>query len=90
MKKLINKLRHKDKWKLSFYYNKQLIKTIYVDEEEKIFNNFYSIKVRWQKHLFGKNKVQLIVKPTKIILNEKEKKHVHVGVELFEGVLVNE
>lgn len=85
--KIIDKLTHKNEWQLNFYYNRQLVKKLYVPENEQPFSKFYIISVRGKKHLFGTNKkVTMVIKPSLLKYTDTEHKKVHIEIEIFEGV----
>ena len=85
VKSLINKILKNDKWTLFIYYNGQLIKKIKVDENFKPMENFYYIRVKGFKHMFGKRKVSLLFQYNKYKMTNNEKKQVHIEVKINEG-----
>lgn len=84
----INKILKRDKWKMYLYANNQCIKKIYVDENEKPFENFYVITVYFKKHILGSNVAKIVVKPALLKYTDNANKSIHIEAELFKGVEV--
>jgi hypothetical protein len=86
--KLLNKVTKRDKWKLYLYASNQCIKKLYVEENEKPFEEFYVITVYFKKHILGSNVAKIVVKPTLLKYTDNDKKCIHIETELFKGVEV--
>lgn len=85
------KFKKENKWKVLLYFRCQYIGCQWINEEDKPMNLFYIVKVRGMKQLFGTNKkVQLIMKPILLKLTDEDKKEVHIEVETWEGVKIND
>ena len=44
IKKKIDKILKKDKWKLYLYYKNQCIKRLYIEDSEQVFSTVYKVK----------------------------------------------
>lgn len=85
------KFKKKNKWKVLLYFRCQYIGYQWINEDDKPMSLFYIVKVRGMKQLFGTNrKVQLIMKPILLKLTDEDKKEVHIEVETWEGVKIND
>lgn len=86
IKNIINRLKIK-KWKLYLYYNGVLIKKVKVYREEltKLKEKRFVINVYFKKHLFGKNKANIIVSPVVLLETLENKRSCYVGVVLEKG-----
>lgn len=86
IKNQIAYLKSRKKWKIKFYLNGQYVCSKKVTGDEIIFNSVYVIKVVGKKNLFGCNFVKTVIKPDKLLFKDIDKKEIHVGAYLFEGV----
>lgn len=74
------------KWKLYLYFNGIHIKTLKISEDTAPNEMTYPINVWFRKQLFGNNKVNIIVRPVKIIKNDEKNKKTYWEVKLEQGV----
>lgn len=88
IKNVIDKITKRNKWKLYLYASNQCIKKIYIEENEKPFNNFYVVNVYFKKHILGNSFAKIVVKPKYLKYTMNDKKTVHIEIELFKGVEV--
>lgn len=86
---LITKITKRDKWKMYLYASNQCIKKLYIDENEKPFENFYVITVFFKKHILGSNIAKIVVKPVLVKYTDNANKRIHIETKLFEGVEIN-
>lgn len=86
MKKIIDKLLKKDKWKVYLYYQNRLIKKLYVDEDFQPLDEIYIIRVYFKRYLMGTWNTQIVCQPRALKFTDNKKKAIHIEVSLFEGV----
>lgn len=86
MKKIKVKQLNKKKWTLYLYYNGLLIKKLKIDESEAPGENSYILNVWFKKQLFGSNKVNIIVKPIRLLKNDERNKKTYWGTMLDKGI----
>lgn len=77
---------NKKKWTLYLYYNGILIKKLKIDENEAPGENSYCINVWFKKQLFKSNKVNIIVKPIRLLKNDEQRKITYWGTILETGI----
>lgn len=77
---------NKKKWTLYLYYNGILIKKLKINENEAPGENNYEINVWFKKQLFGSNKVNIIVKPVRLLKNNDKEKKTYWGTILDNGI----
>lgn len=85
IKKIINRILKKDKWKAYLYYKNQQIKKIYVDKEDKVFSNIYIVNIYFKKHLFGSFFTNTMFVAKKIKFINKEAKKIYIEVDNYLG-----
>ena len=78
--------RNKKHWKLYLYLNNICIKKIYIDEETKPLDEIFVINVWFKKNLFNSLHFKTIVRPTKLIYTDLEKKETHWEFEYEKGI----
>lgn len=81
----IKKIKNK-KWKLYLYYNGILIKKVRIQPGEEPANTNYAITVYFKKHIFGSNKVGLVVRPVRLLRNDEESRKTHWGTVIDTGI----
>lgn len=86
MKRFIDKLLKRDKWKVYLYYQNRLIKRLYVEESFQPLDEIYVIRVYFKKYLMGIWNTQIVCQPKALKFTNNEKKEIHIEVSLFEGV----
>lgn len=86
MKRIIDKILKRDKWKVYLYYQNRLIKKLYVDEDFQPLEEIYIIRVYFKKYLMGSWNTQIVCQPRALKFTDNEKKAIHIEVSLFEGV----
>ena len=79
------KLFKKKKWDLYMYYNGILIKKVKIDYVDPSKNS-YVINVWFKKQIFQNIKVNIIVRPRVLLMNDESKKKTYWGVVLEEGL----
>lgn len=84
------KNKKENSWRIYFYYNEQKIKSIWIDKAEKPFEKLYTLNIYMKKHIFGSNFTSIVAKPELLKYTDKDKKTMHIEIELFKGVRVNE
>lgn len=75
------------KWTLCLYYNGILIKKKKINDIDDIC--VMNINILGHKELFGKSKINAVVRPVKLLLTEEKKKRTHWGVIFEKGVDYN-
>lgn len=85
MEKLKVKQLNRKKWTLYLYYNGVLIKKLKINENEAPSENSYVLNVWLKKQLFGTNKVNIIVKPVRLLKNDDANKKTYWGTILETG-----
>ena len=86
---MLDKLKYKwlhRKWNLYLFYDGVMIKKLRIDENTDITKQVYYIKVIGHKHLFGKNKINLMVQPIRLLKTDEDKKKTYWGVKNYLGV----
>lgn len=85
---MFKKIREKinSKWTLYLFYNGCLIKKVRIDENTTVKDLVLDIKVYGHKALFGKNIITLMVKPTKLLKTNLDKRKTYWGVVFEKGV----
>lgn len=73
------------KWKLYLYYNGILVKKLRIKSDEAPAENTYVVNVYFKKKLFGSNKVNVILKPIRILKNDEEKRKTYWGTKIELG-----
>ena len=86
MKRFIDKLLKRDKWKVYLYYQNRLIKKLYVEESFQPLDEIYVIRVYFKKYLMGIWNTQIVCQPKALKFTNNEKKEIHIEVSLFGGV----
>lgn len=79
--------KHK-KWTLYLYFNGILVKKIKIDENENPRENTYVVNVWFKKQVFKNNKVNVILKPVRILKNDEQNRKTYWGTILEEGTEV--
>lgn len=74
------------KWQLHLFYNGCLIKKVWINEDTIVKDLVLDIKVYGHKALFGKNIITLMVKPTKLLKTDLDKRKTYWGVVFEKGV----
>ena len=77
----------KKKWTLYLYYNGILIKRKKINDIDDI--KVMSINVLGHKELFNNNKINIVIRPVKLLLTDETKKKTYWGVVLEKGVEYN-
>ena len=77
----------KKKWTLYLYYNGILIKRKKIRDIDDIC--VMSINVLGHKELFNNNKINIVIRPVKLLLTDEIKKKTYWGVVLEKGVEYN-
>ena len=85
MKIKVKQIKQK-KWTLYLYYNGVLIKKLKINENEAPGENNYSVNVWFKKELFRSNKVNIIVKPIRLLKNDEKKRRTYWGTTLETGI----
>lgn len=76
----------KKRWKLYLYLNNICIKKLYIDEEIKPKEEIFVINVWFKKNLFNSNKVKIVIRPSKLIYTNMDKKETHWEFEYEKGI----
>ena len=84
MFKKIKELWNNRKWTLYLYYNGVLIKRKKIRDISSI--SVMSINIYNHKELFNKRKVNIVIRPTRLLLTNEEKKKTYWGVIFEKGV----
>lgn len=85
IRRTINKLFKRNKWKVYLYYKNQQIKKIYASEHDKILSNIYMVNIYFKRHLFGGCFVKTMFKAERIKFINKEDKKIYVEVDNYIG-----
>lgn len=85
MDKIKDKLLH-GKWTLYLFYDGVLIKKVRIPENTEINKQVLFIRVIGHKQLFGKNIVNLMVRPITLLKTDIDKKKTYWGVKHELGV----
>ena len=78
--KLKDKWLHR-KWTYYLFYNGVMIKKIKLPENIEVAKEVLYIRVHGQKHLFGKNNINLMVRPIRVLKLDIDKKEAYLGVK---------
>ena len=84
MFKKIKSLLHRDLWTLYLYYNGVCIKHKKIRDIDDI--TVMSINVLGHRELFGKNKVNIVIRPVKLLFTDEKNKKTYWGVVFEKGV----
>lgn len=79
IKSLFNK-----KWTLYLYFNGICIKRLKINDISDI--KVMSINVLGHKELFNKSKINILIRPVKLLLTDEKKKRTYWGVVFEKGV----
>lgn len=79
------KLFKSKKWTLLLYFNGILIKKIKIGVNEAPRENTYSVNVWFKKQIFKSNKVNIVVKPVRLLKTDEKNRKTYWGVILEEG-----
>ena len=74
------------KWKMHLYLNGVCIKKMKINITENPKDNIYPITIWFKKFIYGTNKVDIIVRPTRLIYTDTEKKITHWEFRYEEGI----
>ena len=74
------------KWKMHLYLNGVCIKKLKINITENPKDNIYPITIWFKKFIYGTNKVDIIVRPTRLIYTDTEKKITHWEFRYEEGI----
>lgn len=77
----------KKKWTLYLYYNGILIKRLKINDIDDI--KVMSINIWFHKELFGRNKINAVIRPVKLLYTDEKKKKTYWGVVFEKGVDYN-
>ena len=83
--KIKDKWLHR-KWDLYLFYDGTMIKRIKIDENADITKLVLYINVKGHKHLFGKNNINLMVRPIRLLKTDEENKKTYWGIRHELGV----
>ena len=85
---MLDKLKDKwlHKWNLYLYYDGVQIKKLRIYDDVKPQELVLNIRVHGHKNLFGKNNITLMVRPTKLLKTDVERKCTYWGVVFEKGV----
>ena len=72
------------KWTLYLYYNGVRIKRLKINDRNEI--KVMSINIWGHKELFGKFKINTVIRPAKLLLTDEKKKKTHWGVIFEKGI----
>ena len=81
------KLLFKKKWVMYLYYNGVLIKKVKINDIDDI--KVMSINVLFHKELFGRNKINIVIRPIRLLFTDEDKKRTYWGVAFEKGVEYN-
>lgn len=84
MLKKIKALWKNRKWTLYLYYNGILIKRKKIADISDI--SVMNINILGHKEIFGKRKINAVIRPVRLLLTEESKKRTHWGVVFEKGV----
>lgn len=74
------------KWRMHLYLNGVCIKKMKINITENPKDNIYPITIWFKKFIFGTNKVDIIVRPTRLIYTDTTKKITHWEFRYEEGI----
>lgn len=77
---------NRKKWRMHLYLNGVCIKKMKINITENPKDNIYPITIWFKKFIFGTNKVDIIVRPTRLIYTDTEKKITHWEFRYEEGI----
>jgi hypothetical protein len=83
---IINKLFPK-KWTLYLYYNGVLIKKKKIENIDDI--TVMSVNIWGHKELFGRSKINVVIRPIKLLMTDEKKKKTYWGVVFEKGIDIN-
>lgn len=84
MKKLFKK-----RWTLYLYYRGILVAKRKIDDSEAPAENSYVVNVYFKKQLFGNNKAGVMLRPTRLLKNDENKKRTYWGTTFETGIEIN-
>ena len=74
------------KWKMYLYLNGVCIKKLKINITESPRDNIYPITIWFKKFIFRSNKVDIIIRPTKLIYTDNKKKITYWEFKYEEGI----
>lgn len=77
----------KKKWVLYLYYNGILIKRLKINDIDDI--KVMSINIWFHKELFGRIKINAVIRPVKLLYTDEDNKKTYWGVVFEKGVDYN-
>lgn len=78
--------KRKNKWKIKFYLNGQYSCSKKVSEEEKFMGNIYPVFIFGKRHFFKSFFVGTVIIVNSLLYKDENKKILHVGAALYEGI----
>lgn len=87
MLKKIKSLFENKKWTLYLYYNGILIKRKKIVDINDI--GVMNINILFHKELFGKSKINVVIRPVRLLYTDEKKKKTYWGVVFEKGVEYN-
>lgn len=87
MFKKIKTLFEKKKWTLYLYYNGVLIKRKKIENIDDI--TVMSVNIWGHKELFGRSKINVVIRPIKLLMTDEKKKKTYWGVVFEKGIDIN-
>ena len=78
--------KNKNQWKLKIFYLGQYMTSVYIQDDELIFNNTYVCTIWFKKHIFKTNKATVVFIPIAELKMDKVKKEWLVEAEIYRGV----
>lgn len=84
MKKLFKK-----RWTLYLYYRGVLVAKRKIDENEAPAKNSYVVAAYFKKQLFGSNIAGVMLRPTRLLKNDENKKRTYWGTTFETGIEID-
>lgn len=76
------------KWTLYLYYSGILVAKLKINENEAPAENSYVVRTFFKKKIFGTNTAGVILRPTRLLLNDEKHKKTYWGTTFETGIQI--
>ena len=81
---MFKKIWNNKKWTLYLYYNGIYVKRVKINDMNDI--KPMSISIWGHKELFGRIKINTVIKPVRLLLTDEKNKKTHWGITFEKGI----